>query len=214
MKETQAFTPEEVSQILKITKYTVYEMVKRGELPAYRVGNKIRIDPRDLEAYMNQGKKSEAGNLSTTQFEQPLPLKMPGLETAPQKTGGILICGQDILLDILARYVENHPQGCRVLRQNVGSFAGLLALYQGRADMAAVHLWDGDTGSYNTPYVRHFLPGIPTVIIHLACRMQGFYVAKGNPKNIQGWDDLKRDDLVYINREPGCGPGFFWMNTL
>jgi putative molybdopterin biosynthesis protein len=50
MKETQAFTPEEVSQILKITKYTVYEMVKRGELPAYRVGNKIRIDPRDLEA--------------------------------------------------------------------------------------------------------------------------------------------------------------------
>jgi putative molybdopterin biosynthesis protein len=58
--------------------------------------------------------------------------------------------------------------------------------------MATAHLWDGDTDQYNVPFVRRMLPGIPAVIIHLACRLQGFYVVKGNPKGIKGWYDLKR----------------------
>ena len=40
----------EVAQILNITKNTVYEMIKRGELPAYKVGRKIRIDRADIDA--------------------------------------------------------------------------------------------------------------------------------------------------------------------
>jgi putative molybdopterin biosynthesis protein len=35
--------------------------------------------------------------------------------------------------------------------------------------------------------------------------MQGFYVAKGNPKSIVGWDDLNRADITIINREKGSG---------
>ncbi len=40
MTETLSYTPEEVAQILKITRFTVYEMIKRGDLPAYRIGRK------------------------------------------------------------------------------------------------------------------------------------------------------------------------------
>ena len=93
----------------------------------------------------------------------------------------------------------------RVYRKHVGSFQGLLALYEGKADIAATHLWDSDTRSYNIPYVRRFLPGIPTVIIHLAIRMQGFYVKQGNPLKIKSWEDLIRSDLRLVNREPGSG---------
>lgn len=206
VKEDNSLTPEEVASILKITKHTVYEMVKRGELPAYRIGRKIRIEAADLEAYKQHGKKleqlpepSSKVNQTTAEFRAHL---RPAATAPPQ---GLVICGQDILLDILAHHLEAHPQGCRAFRHNVGSFLGLSYIYQNRAQMAAIHLWDGDREIYNIPYVRRLVPGIPTIIIHLAFRMQGFYVAKGNPKNIQGWDDLNRSDLVYINREPGCG---------
>ena len=37
-----SLTPQEVSELLKITKNTVYELIKRGELPSYKIGKKIR----------------------------------------------------------------------------------------------------------------------------------------------------------------------------
>ena len=54
--------------------------------------------------------------------------------------------------------------------------------------------------------MRRLLPGIPTLIVHLAQRMQGFYVAR-EPKGIQSWEDLTRPDVRFINREKGCGTG-------
>ncbi|MDQ1279970.1 MAG: molybdopterin molybdotransferase, partial [Thermoproteota archaeon] len=36
-------------------------------------------------------------------------------------------------------------------------------------------------------------------------REQCLLVAKGNPKNIRGLEDLTRDDLAFINRNPGSG---------
>ncbi|SPF54273.1 conserved hypothetical protein [Candidatus Desulfosporosinus infrequens] len=35
--------------------------------------------------------------------------------------------------------------------------------------------------------------------------MQGFYVAKGNPKNIKDWNDLRRSDITIINHQKGSG---------
>ncbi len=43
MSDSTTYTPEEVAKILKISKYTVYELIKRGELGAYRVGRKVRV---------------------------------------------------------------------------------------------------------------------------------------------------------------------------
>ena len=42
--KSDALTPLEVAQTLRIAKNTVYELVKRGELHAYRVGKKLRFD--------------------------------------------------------------------------------------------------------------------------------------------------------------------------
>lgn len=196
MKEDRSLTPKEVAGILKIAKNTVYELVKRGELPAYRVGRKIRIELNDVLAYKQQGKRSSF-----------LPAPGPSRELPPVESmaGHVVVCGQDVLLDILARHLEKSPGGKRVFRHHVGSFAGLTALYHGQAHMAAIHLWDGDSGKYNVPFVRHMLPGVPAVIIHLACRMQGFYVAEGNPHQISHWRDLTKSGVRFINREKGCG---------
>ena len=40
MNLKSSLTPLEVSELLKITKNTVYELIKRGELPSYKIGKK------------------------------------------------------------------------------------------------------------------------------------------------------------------------------
>ena len=57
-----SLTPQEVSELLKITKNTVYELIKRGELPSYKIGKKIRIDMHDVEAYINNQKNKNSSN--------------------------------------------------------------------------------------------------------------------------------------------------------
>lgn len=208
MKDDSTFTPEEVANILKITKYTVYEMVKRGELPAYRIGNKIRIDARDLEAYRQSRKQPEhrsADFQNAVGARLTAPVNPPMAVDPGPAASSLVICGQDPILDILGRHLEGHPRGGRVLRQQTGSFAGLLALYQNRADMAAVHLWDGDSDTYNIPFIRRLVPGIPTVLVHVVNRKAGFLIAPGNPKKINTWEDLIRPDVTLVNREPGSG---------
>lgn len=192
MDENSALTPLEVAEILKISKNTVYELIKRGELNGYKVGKKIRIDSSDVEEYKNSTKNNKPKASSIDNSEE-------------ENYNGFIISGQDIILDILVRHLEKTDKGFNALRSYEGSYNGLYKLYQGKVQIATAHLWDGDTGEYNTPYVKRMLPGMPAVIIHLAKRIQGFYVAKGNPKGIQGWDDLRRSDITIINREKGSG---------
>lgn len=56
MNEDLLYTPEEIAQKLKITKGTVYEMIKRGELEAHRVGRHIRISQTQFEVYLLKAK--------------------------------------------------------------------------------------------------------------------------------------------------------------
>lgn len=203
MDDNSALTPQEVADKLKIAKNTVYELIKRGELNSYRVGKKVRVDLKDMEEYKNRT-MSMKGTRAPVISQEPQDCYSPLKGDMPESTG-FVICGQDVLLDILSRYLQIHPKGVHALRSYVGSYDGLYSLYQRKVKMAAAHLWDGDTGIYNIPYVKRMLPGVQAVIIHLACRMQGFYVAKGNPKEIKGWEDLGRKDITIINREKGSG---------
>ena len=192
MVESISYTPEEVAQILKISRFTVYEMIKRGDLAAYRIGRKMRVEAPDLDTYI-QRKKGPSLTISQE------------VNATSVSQDSFIICGQDVLLDVLTRHLNREMPQVRFLRNNIGSIDGLSALYRGQAHAAATHLWDSDTDSYNAPYVRHLLPGHRTLIINLACRAQGFYVAKGNPKQITCWHDLSKSGIRLINRELGSG---------
>jgi molybdate-binding protein len=43
------------------------------------------------------------------------------------------------------------------------------------------------------------------VLVHLTRRKQGLFLGKGNPKGIGGLSDLARDDIRFVNRQPGSG---------
>ena len=196
MADDISYTAEEVAKILRISRFTVYELIKRGELIAYKAGRKMRIDGADLANYKKKTKGAAPFVQNTT---------MPSTGSVFDIQTGLILCGQDVVLDILTRQLERQMRTIRVLRQYAGSLDGLISLYNRTVNLATVHLWDADTNEYNLPYVRRYLPGMRATIINLVYRMEGFYVAPGNPKQISTWADLCRSDVRFVNRERGSG---------
>ena len=52
--EKEVYTPGEIASLLRIQTETVYRMVKRGDLKAFKVGFKIRIRRDAVEDYMRR----------------------------------------------------------------------------------------------------------------------------------------------------------------
>lgn len=202
MDEDTSLTALEVAELLKITKNTVYELAKRGEIPSYKVGKKLRIDKKDVQEYITNQKNTNSNQNSYSKTM----MKDYVVETGSKiDEKDIIISGQDVIIDILANSLESKTNDIRILQSKLGSYLSLYELYNDRVSIASAHLWDGDTNEYNTAYVRKLLPGISCSIINLCYRTQGFYVAKGNPKNIKTWSDLVNNDISIINREKGSG---------
>jgi molybdate-binding protein len=70
-----------------------------------------------------------------------------------------------------------------------GSFGGLRAVRQGRADGAAVHLLH-HSGRYNAPFAQGLLRGLRPHLVHLWRREQGLLVPPGNPRGLTSAADL------------------------
>lgn len=193
MPKDLSYTIEEVSQLLKVSKLTVYDLVKKGQLPVFRVGRQMRIDANDLESFIYQQK---SGTFQT-------PVGNPG-KAITNDSYQIVISGQDLVLDILGKHIEkNSPY--KALRSYSGSLNSLISMYNGECDIVSLHLFDGDTGDYNVPYLKKILTGYPYILLNLLSRKAGFYVRKGNPLNITTWSDLNRENIKIVNREKGSG---------
>jgi putative molybdopterin biosynthesis protein len=117
----------------------------------------------------------------------------------------VCIGSHDNSLDILANAIKKNYPGFGLSSAHVGSMGGLMALKKGEAHMAGTHLLDDETGEYNIPSIIKYLPERKIVLINLVYRLQGLLVKKGNPKKIKGFQDLIRDDVVFINRQRGSG---------
>jgi molybdate-binding protein/DNA-binding transcriptional regulator YhcF (GntR family) len=116
-----------------------------------------------------------------------------------------IIGSNDLALDLLVSRLRYQSPGWKCLVTPAGSMGGLLAILEGKADMAGTHLLDETTGAYNRPYIEHTLQGIPVAVVHLANRIQGLMVAKNNPKAIHDLSDLCRSDITFTNRQKGSG---------
>lgn len=45
-------TVEEVAKLLRVSRQTIYNMIRAGKIPHFRVGNKVRFSRADIEAMM------------------------------------------------------------------------------------------------------------------------------------------------------------------
>ena len=194
-----SYTTEEIAQLLKISKLTVYDIIKKGEIRAYRVGRQMRVDAVDLAAYKERLK---SGGESALIPVKPITPPSPASDTVTNSN--IIISGQDLSLDIIASYIEESGL-YRPLRSFAGSLNSLIKMYQGQADIVSTHLFDGETGDYNLPYVKRLLTGRSYMVINLLGRTAGLYVQKDNPKQLKDWADLQRLGIRLVNREIGSG---------
>ncbi|BBH24157.1 hypothetical protein Back11_55020 [Paenibacillus baekrokdamisoli] len=207
MTNDTSYTTEEIAKLLKISKLTVYDLIKKGELASYRVGKQMRVDASDLETYKLRS-KGKIANAADNAAVVPKELLRPTRQTmnlSHTLERQIVITGQDISLDILAKHIEKQMPSIRPLRSFVGSMDSLVSMYRGESDIVSTHLLDGDSHSYNIPYVRKLFVSQSVIVVHLLARSAGFYVVKGNPLGLEGWSDLTKPGLRLINREKGSG---------
>ncbi|GIK75665.1 MAG: molybdopterin biosynthesis protein [Chloroflexota bacterium] len=119
----------------------------------------------------------------------------------------VAIGSHDMTLDLLADFLQRRDPTLRLSSSHVGSVSGLLALQRNEAHLAGSHLLDEETGEYNIGYVQRMLAeqGIHGVLLGFVNRTQGLIVPKGNPKRLEGLEDLQREDVVFVNRQRGAG---------
>lgn len=117
----------------------------------------------------------------------------------------VCIGSHDNTLDIIYNFLRKRYPHITLSSAHVGSMAGLIAIKKREAHVAGTHLLDEETGQYNVPFIKKLMADREIFLINLVYRIQGFIVKKGNPKNINRFEDLTRQDVVFINRQAGSG---------
>ncbi|OEG63233.1 MAG: molybdopterin biosynthesis protein [Halanaerobium sp. MDAL1] len=117
----------------------------------------------------------------------------------------LLIGSHDLSLDLIRNQLHQKNYNFDLKLQTVGSMAGLTALRRGESQLAGAHLLDPETGEYNISYLQRFFKGEKLVVLNLVHREQGLYLKPGNPKKINGLQDLTEAEINYINRQRGAG---------
>jgi putative molybdopterin biosynthesis protein len=110
--------------------------------------------------------------------------------------GALLITGShDPVIDHLADLIR--PKGVTLISTHAGSMGGILSLKKDECHAAPTHLL-ADDGTYNTAYLKKFLPGTAVDLLCIAERQQG----------VVSRDGLSFADLpgrLFINRQKGSG---------
>lgn len=158
-------TTSEVAGYLRIKERKVYDLVRQGNIPCSRKAGKWLFPRALIDRWILQGVAST--------------------DVAMGPAPAIIAGSHDPLLDWAVR-----ESNCGLAILAGGSMDGLARVGAGEAAACGVHMRDPETGTYNVPWVRHFLGGRDVVVIRWAMREQGLLVAAGNPLGIAGISDL------------------------
>lgn len=188
------YTAQEIADKLKIKKTTVYELIKRGELESSKIGKQLRINEEQLNRYL------QGGDASVSEAPLPFPDFQPESSLLKRDyllySNGLIISGQESpALEYLINQMAIHPHGLPVLHSHLNTYNGLYSLY-----FKKVH---ATTAGILPEHIPALLPGMSVAAFVLYEYSLGFYVQKGNPKNILSVSDLKRPDVALANREKG-----------
>ncbi|MFB3170541.1 helix-turn-helix transcriptional regulator [Neobacillus sp. 179-C4.2 HS] len=198
--DRKAYTPDEVAQLFQISKHTVYELIKRGELQAFKVGNKMRIEHSEIERY----KESTKAPAKKIQVEE-----MDTHASSPIRLSG----SHDFLVEHFVKQTSKDLQQ-QIQPTYIGSLEGLMMLYRGQTDIAAIHLLDPASQEYNLPFILQLFVHESISVVRFVSREQGFIVAKGNPKGISDFNDLVQKNVQFVNRQKGAGTRFLFDSML
>ena len=137
------------------------------------------------------------------QLTETVPRQKPSMPNSIHLAGS-----HDFLVEHLVKYVAQQKIELTIQPTYIGSLEGLMMLYRNLCDVATIHLFDPVSKEYNLPFIKQLFVHEPITVMRFASREQGLIVAKGNPKQIQGIQDLTKDAVVLVNRQKGSGTRF------
>ncbi|SDO66720.1 helix-turn-helix transcriptional regulator [Desulforhopalus singaporensis] len=189
IQASKFLTTKEVAKLLHVNDKMVYSLVNDKGLPATKVTGKWLFPRRLVEEWLET-------NI--------LNYRKPGVGALGDE-GVLLLAGSDDLLfqkTINLFHKTDSTTTCYFA--NLGSMGGLKSLRRGQCHIGVCHLLQDDNEEYNFDFADQELEKSP-VFVNFSRRQQGIIVARGNPKNIQGIEDLARDDVTMVNRPLGTG---------
>jgi putative molybdopterin biosynthesis protein len=124
----------------------------------------------------------------------------------------LLLAGCDPALSLLARALD--PAGIQLILVHQNSSRSLSLLKSGSVHIAGTHLRDEASGESNLAAVARLFPAGSTAVISFAVGEEGLVTAPQNPLGIRGVEDLAREDISFVNREPGSGSRTLLDNRL
>ncbi|MZQ74641.1 MAG: molybdopterin biosynthesis protein [Peptoclostridium sp.] len=110
----------------------------------------------------------------------------------------VSIGSHDIIMDEISDMMK-------LTSGHVGSMGGIMSMMRRECHIAPIHLLDEESGEYNRPYVKKLFGAGSMALIKGVQRLQGLMLQNGNPKNINDFGDLAREDVVFVNRQRGAG---------
>ena len=117
----------------------------------------------------------------------------------------VALAGCTPVLSLWARAAERWNPGLRVHWTFANSTRALERLARGEVHAAGLHLYDVDSGEYNTPFVRRALPGRDVLLFNLGVWDEGLVVTPAMRDRIRTIADLAEPGVRIVNREPGAG---------
>jgi len=117
----------------------------------------------------------------------------------------VAIGSHDLALATLAERLAERWPPLYLTCLSTGSTEGLAAIGRGEGMVAGTHLLDPETKAYNVSYIQRWLVDLPLIMMNLSFREVGLLVRPGNPKGIKAPAELAREDVTFVNRQPGSG---------
>jgi putative molybdopterin biosynthesis protein len=188
---SELMNTKEVAKYLNIHEKQVYLLIKAGKIPCTRVTGKWIFPAKLIDEW-----------IQTSAHD--------GLQQARKRInsieGALLAAGSnDPVLDMLLTAMKKDHPAFNIFSANTGSVNGLEALNTGLTDIAFSHLFDPQTGDYNTPYLKQYVPDSAPVVVNLFYRQIGFLIAKSKSNIFKGWESLTHKNIRFINRQQGSG---------
>jgi excisionase family DNA binding protein len=63
MTQALLLTTPQAARSLAISERTLWDLTKRGEIPAVRIGRSVRYDPEDLKAWIDRQKERSSTSI-------------------------------------------------------------------------------------------------------------------------------------------------------
>lgn len=168
MEKPDFLTVRELAELLRVKDRKVYALVASGEIPCSRATGKILFPRPAVERWLARHGATAAPAVA-----------MPAARPT------VMVGSHDPLLDWALR-----ESGSGIASFFDGSLDGLARFVRAEAVCAGMHIFEPESGGWNTGHVSRALGMDPVVLIEWAWRERGLIVPPGNPLGLKTVGDL------------------------